>query len=162
MLSRHTIGLLFVLATTWLLLSGHTKPLLLSLGAVSVLGVVLLAHRMGISDAEGAPLGLVPGLVTYLPWLLLEIARSNVAVTREILRPRPRLEPRLLRVRASQTTEVGRVLYANSITLTPGTVTVGVEGDELVVHALTVESARSLASGEMDRRARRAEGRTGR
>jgi multicomponent Na+:H+ antiporter subunit E len=65
----------------------------------------------------------------------------------------------LIRVKTSQRRDAGRVIYANCITLTPGTVSIDVTGDEIVVHALTREAARDLASGEMDRRVTRYEGR---
>ena len=68
------------------------------------------------------------------------------------------IAPRVIKVRASQRTAVGRVLYANSITLTPGTVSINVQGDEITVHALTQKAAGDLQTGEMDRRAKRAEG----
>ena len=79
-------------------------------------------------------------------------------VALRILNPGLPISPRLVRVRAGQRTDVGRVLYANSITLTPGTVTIDTEGDTITVHALTAEAAAGVESGEMDRRASRAEG----
>ena len=90
--------------------------------------------------------------------LLKEIVLSNIAVARVILDPRLPIHPRILRVEASQKTDVGRVTYANSITLTPGTVTLDVRDGKLLVHALTTGSAEGLLTGEMDRRVARLEG----
>ena len=130
---RYALVLAVVLSVVWLLLSGHTEPLLLSLGAVSVLAAVGLARRMGLLDAEAVPFKVTLRALLYLPWLLWQIVKSNLDVARRILDPRLPIAPRVIRVRASQKTDLGRVVYANSITLTPGTVTVDCEGEILTV-----------------------------
>jgi multicomponent Na+:H+ antiporter subunit E len=155
---RYAVALAVVLFAVWLLWSGHTEPLLLSLGVVSVLTAVGLTRRMGLLDAETVPLKLTFRAVRYVPWLLFEIVKSNLDVARRILDPRLPIAPRVIRVRAGQRTDLGRVIYANSITLTPGTVTVDAEGDSFTVHALTAEAADGVRSGEMDRRVSRVEG----
>lgn len=154
-----SLVLAVVLFGVWLVWSGHFTPLLVGFGAGSCVGVLLLCRRMRIVDEEGVPvqLGLRP-LFPYLPWLVKEIARANLDVARRIVDPRLPIRPSVLRVKASQKGELGRVVYANSITLTPGTVSMGVEHDEIVVHALSAQSAQSAASGEMDRRVSRMEG----
>jgi multicomponent Na+:H+ antiporter subunit E len=143
-------GILFVL---WLLLSGHfNDPVLLALGAVSVAVVVFIARRMDVVDREGHPIHLSHRAVFYVPWLLLEIVKANIDVARIILRRRMPLSPTLFTTKGSQHSDLGLAIYANSITLTPGTVTVAVEETELTVHALTREAAEGVAGGEMDRR----------
>jgi multicomponent Na+:H+ antiporter subunit E len=107
---------------------------------------------MEVIDHEGHPIHLGIRALTYFPWLFKEIAVSNLDVARAILGRDMPIEPRVFNVRASQTDELGRVSYANSITLTPGTVTVGLEDDLLTVHALTTKSREGLLTGEMDRR----------
>lgn len=154
----HAIVLLLVLFAVWLLWSGHFEPLLVGLGAVSCVLVVSMVGRMRILDAETAPLTLPFRAPAYLPWLVWQIARANVDVARRILTPRLPISPRLVRVRAGQRTDLGRSIYANSITLTPGTVSVELDGDVITVHALTREAADDLATGEMDARASRFEG----
>ena len=115
--------------------------------------VVWLSRRMNIVDEEGVPLqlGLRP-FIYYAPWLLKEIVVANIDVTRRILHPRLPIRPTIVRVRASQKGDLGRVIYANSITLTPGTVSVDMEGDRITVHALSHEGAEEDMAGEMDRR----------
>ena len=137
----------------WLLWSGHYTPLLISFGVASCLIVVLLSRRMAIVDAEAAPvhLGLRP-FIFYAPWLVKEIVVANIDVAWRILHPQLPIQPNILRVKASQKGEIGRVIYANSITLTPGTVSVEMVGDIITVHALTIEAAKFDQSGEMDRR----------
>jgi multicomponent Na+:H+ antiporter subunit E len=140
------------MAAMWLLLSGHFEPLLLGFGVASVIVVVAISWRMDVVDREGHPIHLGRGALTYIPWLLVEIAKSNINVARQIVDPRLPISPKRLKVKASQKSELGQVVYANSITLTPGTVSLIVEDGYIDVHALTAASAESLAAGEMDRR----------
>ena len=141
------------LAILWLLLSGHfSEPLLLVLGVASVLLVVFIALRKEVSDPEGHPVHLIVRMVLYWPWLLKEIVLANIDVAKAILRTPMAIEPSVFTVRGSQKSELGRVIYANSITLTPGTVTIDLENDKLTVHALTRAGFEGVKSGEMDRR----------
>ena len=141
----------------WLLLSGHYAALLLGLGLASSVLVVAIALRMNIVDRETHPVHLHPSVFFYFFWLAWEITKANIDVARRILDPRLPISPSLLRVKATQKSDLGRASYANSITLTPGTVTVSVEEDSIQVHALTREAAEALAGGEMDRRVTRIE-----
>ncbi len=128
----------------WVALSGHYTPVLVAAGVASAVLCTLAAIRMRVADAEGHPIELVWGAVTYFPWLAREIAKSAWAVTKLILHPRLPISPTMTVVRASQRTRVGVAAYGNSITLTPGTITVGVSGNDLTVHALTREGALDL------------------
>lgn len=148
----HTISLFAVLAGVWLLLSGHYDYLLLAFGVLSCAFVTYLAHRFDVVDHESYPLHLSRRLPGYWLWLLVEIVKANVDVTRRVLDPRMPIDPRLFETGMSQTTDLGHVIYANSITLTPGTVSVDVKPDTILVHALTAESEAALKSGEMDAR----------
>jgi multicomponent Na+:H+ antiporter subunit E len=107
---------------------------------------------MGVIDAEGQPLGLIPGLFRYAPWLAKEIVRASIDVAWRITRPSLPIQPTIIRVPANQQTVPGRVCFANSITLTPGTISLDVLEKEIEVHALTAESATDLESGEMGKR----------
>ena len=152
------LSLALFLFAFWLALSGHYTPMLVVAGAASAALCTLAAARMRVADAEGHPIELFWGAVTYFPWLAREIARSAWAVTKLILHPRLPISPTMTVVRASQRTSVGVATYGNSITLTPGTITVGVSGNELTVHALTREGALDLEGGGMDRRVSQFEG----
>ncbi len=153
------ISLALALFLFWLALSGHYTPVLMTAGAVSALLCVLAAVRMGIADPEGHPIHLIGGFVTYFPWLVCEIAKSAWAVTRIILNPALPISPTMTKVRAGQKTSLGVVTYANSITLTPGTITTGVKANVLTVHALMREGALDLEAGGMDARVAKFEGR---
>ena len=134
------------------LLSGHYDFWFIGLGFISSASAVFLARRMGIVDAEGLPLDLVPGLLRYAPWLFGTVIQANFDVARRILHPRLPITPTVIRVPAEQRTAPGRVSYANSITLTPGTISLEVSDAEIEVHALSVDAAEDLQSGEMGRR----------
>jgi multicomponent Na+:H+ antiporter subunit E len=141
-----------MLLAAWLLWSGHAEPLLLSFGLASILLVLGIMRRMqkfSGSESDEFP---GPGILLYLPWLLWEILKSNIDVARIILDPKLPISPRLLHVVASQRTATGQVIYANSITLTPGTISLDVREGRILVHALTAEAAESLQTGEIDRR----------
>ena len=145
--------LVLVLAALWWLLSGLAKPVVLALGAASILLVVAIVWRLDILDGEGVPLNIRIGrMIAYAFWLLVEILKADWAVTRIILSPDMALSQRLLRVPATTRTDLGKVVYANSITLTPGTVTVETEGDTFIVHALSDEAADFEALGRMNER----------
>ena len=148
----HALSLGLVLYGLWLLLSGYFQALLLSLGAVSVIAVVWIAHRMDVIDHEGHPIHLTVRAILYWPWLLVEIVKSNIDVAKVIIRRKMPISPSVIEVKATQETELGQVIFANSITLTPGTVAIAVDLDIISVHALTREAADGLQSGDMDRR----------
>ena len=149
---KYTLSLIVVLFGVWLLWSGHFTPFLITMGAVSCLAVAVIVRRMAVVDHERAPVDVTFRMLFYLPWLLWEIVKANIDVARLILHPRLPISPEIIRVRAGQRTDLGRVIYANSITLTPGTVSVDLDEATITVHALTRKAAASVESGEMDRR----------
>ena len=141
----------------WLALSGHYTLFLTSLGALAAIVVVWMSLRMGVVDAEGHPIQHLWPALTYYPWLLVEIIKSAWSVSKIIINPSLPISPTMTVVRASQRSNIGLTTYANSITLTPGTITVSVRGDEFTVHALTREGADDVEAGGMDRRVRQFE-----
>lgn len=149
----HAVSLAFALAILWLLLSGHfADPMLLGLGFASVILVVVIVRRMEVLDHEAQPIHLSARVPLYWGWLIKEIVLANIDVAKAILGLGVPVAPSVFKVRASQNTETGRVIYANSITLTPGTITIATEGEQFTIHALTQGAVEGLESGEMDRR----------
>ena len=143
-----------VLVAIWLLLSGMLKTLLLVLGALSVILVVWIDHRMHAE--RRLQVRLKPAeTVMYLIWLAWQIVLSALDVSKRIIAPGLPISPTLVRVPAPQRSAIGQTMYANSITLTPGTLSVDLdrEGEpEILVHALTVDGARDLLGAEMSDR----------
>ena len=146
------IGLIAVLSALWLGLSGLYKPLILGLGGVSVLIAVILAARLDTVDREGSPYVRTLQLFSYWGWLMVEIVKANWPVIKACLSANLNINPALVKVKTRCESDFAKTIFANSITLTPGTVTVEVEGDKLLVHALFEESAAPEAFREMDER----------
>ena len=136
-------------------MSGHFSPIVLGMGVLGIALVLWLSTKMALVDREGVPAELLPPAAPYVAWLGFEVLKSNVAVGRRVLSFDPALAPELIEIEDGQGSDVGRALYGNSITLTPGTITVASEGNVLRVHALTREGASDLRAGAMrDRVAR--------
>jgi multicomponent Na+:H+ antiporter subunit E len=146
----HAFSLTLALAAVWMLLSGHTAPLLLGLGLGSILAIVLIARRMDVIDHEGQPVHLAWRIFAYWPWLGWEIIKANWDVARMIVHPRLPISPTVVTIKATQKSDLGQVIFANSITLTPGTVSVRLLPGEIIVHAISEAGAADLESGRMD------------
>lgn len=150
---RHTLYLILGLTAFWLLNSGHYTNLMLSLGGASIAFVIYISHRMDVIDHESLLLNLSwTKLSVYILWLLKEVIVSNILVVKHIWLGNDSISPTLSTMQVSQKTEIGKVIYANSITMTPGTVTVDLVGDQITVHSLLRENIEALEIGEMDRR----------
>ena len=151
---KHTVSLSVVLAAFWWLNSGYSNPLMLFLGACSIGLVLYITHRMDVVDHESQPIHLSLKIPSYYAWLTKEIVVANVTVVKHILLGNSSISPTLAVLQASQQTDMGKVIYANSITLTPGTVAVDLKGNQILVHALLQENVDALIAGDMDRRVR--------
>ena len=136
----------------WLLWSGLYKPLLIALGVLSCLLVYVLSVRMGFFERSVYSLHLAARLLPFWGWLGGELIRSNLQVARIILSPHLPISPTVIKIQALPPDPVGQAILGNSITLTPGTVTVDDHEGDLFVHCLTREGAESLLEGEMNRR----------
>ena len=138
----------------WLALSGHYAPWFVVSGLALSLAVAAFCQVKGIADPEGFPIGLIVRGVLYWPWLALQILKSGLRITRIILDPKLPISPTLVQVDAQQKTSVGLTTYGNSITLTPGTLTVEAteRGRTLWVHAIERAGAEGFADDEMNRK----------
>lgn len=137
----YSVGLTVVLVLLWLTLSGQYTlsgdyPLVIGFGVLSIVTTVALTARMRILDRETVPILPALPLALYWIWLGREILAANLAVVKLVMKPEINVEPRLVRVPAEQRSGLGHAVFANSITLTPGTVTIDVEEDGFLVHAL--------------------------
>ena len=142
--------LFLILFTLWLLMSGYYNILLVSLGIISCAFCVYVANRGKLIDDEGLPIFFIPRLLNYLIWLFKEILKSNLSTAKVIINGK--VKPETFTVKASQVTEVAKVTYANSITLTPGTVTTKMHKDIFEVHALNADFGNDIRTNEMDRK----------
>lgn len=146
----HLIKWAVLLALFWLLLSGIYQPLIIAFGVVSVLLVIYVLKRMDETDTEQKPVASGARISRYFVWLIGQIIKSSIHVTKLVWGNPKNLSPSLAKVSVAQVPDKVRVLYANSITLTPGTLSVDLENDEITVHALQKESILELTEGEME------------
>ena len=149
---RAYLVLVTLLVAAWVLWSGMFKPLLLALGAVSCALAGYIAIRMGYFDTRVFALRFNFRLFGYWAWLLKEIVKSSLDVSRVVLARKLRLSTRVIEIDASRLSPVDQAVLGNSITLTPGTLTLDVSDGRLLVHALTADGARAIEEGEMLRR----------
>ena len=149
---KQILPLVPALALLWFLLSGHTEPLVLASGVLSIVFVSWLAARMKVIDRESYPFALIPRYMMYWLWLFWEIIKSNVDTARRALGPTSAVKPVVFDAPATQKTDLGLVVHANSITLTPGTVTLECGEGSFSVHALHPDVASEALASGMDSR----------
>lgn len=136
----------------WLLWSGIYKPLVLGLGVLSCTLSVYLAYRLGFFS-EATPLHVIPRLPRFCGWLLVDVVKSSFMVARMVLHPKLPISPTVVEFETAPKGPIGQVILGNSITTSPGTVTLDVSNNRLRVHCLTRDAANELLSGQINRRA---------
>lgn len=146
---KHTLSIAILLTVIWLSNSGHYSALLLCFGALSIIFVVWLAHKMDVIDNESQPVELTPRLPAFYWWLFIKIVRGNIDVLIRVWSPKLNISPGVATFPVRLKTEMGRVIYANSITLTPGTVAIDIQEHWITVHSLTQEGLEEITQGEM-------------
>ncbi|MEP1445993.1 MAG: Na+/H+ antiporter subunit E [Paraglaciecola sp.] len=156
-MNKHIISLFLILAILWLFNSGMYTPLPIALGLVSIGFVIWLSLRMGIIDDESQPLQLSRKLPAYYFWLIKKIIQSNIDVVLLVWRGNGAISPCVASIPIGQQSEIAKVIYANSITLTPGTVAMNIENDRVQIHSLTTHSMEELQQGDMARQVNRLE-----
>jgi len=152
------IATFFVMLAFWVVMSGMFDAFHFTLGVISCLLVAHFSHDLLFYAGGPADWlrGLV-GVILYLPWLFWQIILANLQVAWVVLHPRmlEKIDPHLVHFRTRLQRPISRVTFAQSITLTPGTITVSADEDEFTVYALT-RSASAALPGEMERRVARA------
>jgi multicomponent Na+:H+ antiporter subunit E len=138
-------GFLLLFATLflfWVMLMGSLAPDVLIVGAVASL-LIAFIYPDGLSfftEFRATPAAFVAGF-QYYGFFLKELVKSNFAVARIVISPSLPINPGIVKVRTKLKSRMGRLMLANSITLTPGTLTVKIEGEWLYIHCVYVESA---------------------
>lgn len=154
------IGVAIALFALWLLMSGlYSKTLITGLGAASAIFAVFIVRRMDAADDDRLEINLNPiKFISYNVWLMGEIAKANWAVTKLIVSDKP-LNQHMFYTPYTQKTDLAQVIFANSITLTPGTITVETEPGRFLVHAVDYAESDHGALADMDARVTSTEGR---
>ncbi len=139
----------------WMILSWKFDLVSLGIGVVCSLLVAYWSHDLLIGEPDyGMTLRRYLSLAKFLPWLLWQIVLANLNVVYLTLNPKDLIEPTVIRFNPDLQTDMGVVILANAITLTPGTVTIVANKQEFIVHAITQKDAESLLQGDMQARVR--------
>ena len=143
----------------WIFLSGKFSFILLLSGVISSLLVSYMSNDLLIGNGD-IKLGFIRTIrfIRFLPWLLWQIVLANIDLAIRTLHPKMPINPMLINFKNNLKTDLGMVIMANSITLTPGTVTIDVNENEFLVHVISEKAAQSLISGEMQARVKKIEG----
>jgi multicomponent Na+:H+ antiporter subunit E len=144
----HLFRLGVILVIVWLLLSGIYEPLMLSFGVISVLISLWLTKRMLRIDQEQYTFFVTISLVKFLSQLFYKIVVSNYDVTLRVLGIRP-VQSTFITIEIPFDNDVAKVLYANAITLTPGSASVALSEHTLLVHTISEQGAQDLANGDI-------------
>lgn len=148
---RHFL-LFLVLYLHWIFWSGKFDSFHLSLGVISCALVTFMSHNLYIKSKKLSPKIILEAVrfVKYIPWLLYQIVLSNINVAYLVLSPSMPIDPKIIRYKTKLKSDVSLVIFANSITLTPGTITADIHEGEYYVHALSQKFADDLMTGEME------------
>lgn len=150
---RYAFILTLAMVAAWLTLSGYFIPMILTFGVISIAIVVWMCRRMGILDGETVPYMTSPQTLSYYVWLFGEIVKANVQVVKAVLSPDLEVSPTLVKIPLNTDVDIAETMFANSITLTPGTVSVDMQPDYILVHALLEEMSAPEDFAEMEERA---------
>lgn len=150
---RFAFILTLAMVAAWLILSGYFIPLILTFGGISILIVVWMCRRMGILDGETVPYLSSLQTLSYFVWLFAEIVKANMQVVKAVLSPDLEVSPTLVKIPLNTDVDIAETMFANSITLTPGTVSVDMQPDHILVHALLEEMSAPEDFAEMEERA---------
>ena len=137
----------------WLLLSGHYDLFHLSLGILCCSLVAFLSHDLLFENGISKNIFLIiTRFISYLPWLIYAVISANIHVAYLVLSPKMPIDPKIIRFKTKLRSDISKVTLANSITLTPGTITMDIVDEEFYVHAIDEKVASDLLTGEMERR----------
>lgn len=142
-----------VLFVFWLVLSGLFDYFHIALGVISCLLVAYLSSDLGHIDLGRVNRWQVlTRFAGYIPWLLYQVVLSNIHIAKIVLSPRIQLNPEVVVYPTFLKGDLSRTLFANSITLTPGTVTIDIDEENLYVHAINEKVKKDLLTGQMEKK----------
>ena len=156
-ISFSSLALSFIsLMIFWVIMSGYLDVLHIGFGVVSVTGVLLFNYRLQNHRFSGEDVDVLRSLrfsrsVYYFLWLILQVIVAGFHMARLIVSPSMPIKPAVVRFKADLPSDQAKMILGNSITLTPGTLTVDIEGDQFLIHALDTTSYESLQNDKMPR-----------
>ena len=149
---RYAFILTIAMIAVWLTLSGYFIAMILAFGVISIAIVLWMCARMGLLDGETVPYMTTLQTLSYYVWLFAEIVKANVQVVKAVLSPDLAISPTMVKIPLNSDVDIAETMFANSITLTPGTVSVDMQPDYILVHALLEEMSSPEDFAEMGRR----------
>lgn len=150
---QNFIATFIMLFAFWALLSEKFDTFHLTLGVICSALVATIGHSLIFANVRVGDIRvIVQRFLAYVPWHVYQIVLANFHVAYLALSPSMPIDPELMRYRTKLESDISWVTLANSITLTPGTITIDIEGGEFVVHALSKKLADDLNTGEMEDR----------
>lgn len=149
---RYAFILTIAMIAAWLTLSGYFIPMILTFGVISIAIVLWMCSRMKILDGETVPYMTSLQTLSYYVWLFIEIVKANVQVVKAVLSPDLEVSPTMVKIPLNSDVDIAETMFANSITLTPGTVSVDMKPDHILVHALLEEMSAPEDFAEMGQR----------
>ncbi|MBN2539592.1 MAG: Na+/H+ antiporter subunit E [Deltaproteobacteria bacterium] len=150
---QNFVATFVMLMVFWALLSGKFDTFHLSLGVICSLIVAYLSHDLLFANVRvGDGRLIAQRFLRYIPWLMREIVTANFHVAYLALSPKMPIDPQIITFRTKLESDISWVTLANSITLTPGTITIDIEDREFMIHALDRKVADDLDTGEMEDR----------
>ena len=150
---QNFLATFILLFAFWVILSGKFDAFHLSLGVICTFIIAYLSHDLLFANVRVGDIRvIVQRFVTYMPWLIYQIVTANMHVAYLALSPRMPINPQIITFKTKLESDISWVTLANSITLTPGTITMDIQDGEFVVHALSKKVADDMNTGEMEDR----------
>jgi multicomponent Na+:H+ antiporter subunit E len=150
---QNFVGTTVILFAFWMLLSGKFDAFHLTLGAICCVLVAYLFHDLLFANVRVGDMRVVAArFIAYIPWLIQQILLANIHVVSLVVRRRMPIDPRVVTFKTKLETDISCVTLANSITLTPGTITMDIKDGVFYVHAVSQKVADELNAGDMEDR----------
>ena len=150
---QNFLGTWIILFGFWVILSGNFDRFHLSAGIICSLVASYMFHGLLFSNVRIGDIKVIAWrFILYIPWLIKQIVMANIHVASLVLNPSLPIDPKIIKFKTRLETDISNVTLANSITLTPGTITVDIRDGEFYVHALSKKVAEDLNEGEMEDR----------
>lgn len=150
---KNILIIFFLLLFFWSIIDGKLTVESIILGTAASIIIIYLNRDIMFTIDDGGPVTLryLWHYSTLIAVLVVEIVKSNINVAKIVLNPKMPIEPSFVRVPVRFKKDFNKVLYGNVVTLTPGTLTVDIDEDEYIIHALTKEAAEGLHGSELEK-----------
>ncbi len=149
-----SVATFIILFVFWMVMAGRFDLLHIILGIISSLIVTVISGDLLFKESREGRGKEAIRFIMYIPWLIYQIILANWQVARLALSPRMSelFDPQFIKIKVNLKSDIAKVTFANSITLTPGTITAGIKDNEFLIHALWQPAVDDLLSQEMEKK----------